>query len=83
MRTITTDDVSRDWPSVAAEARHAPVRVSDKDGLDLVILSHEDYERIRGVIGQNLKEAMDIMGRTAEARGLTEEKLEELLADES
>jgi PHD/YefM family antitoxin component YafN of YafNO toxin-antitoxin module len=83
MRTISTDDLSKDWRKVATEAQHTPVCVQGEGAPDLVILSQSDYDQIRGLLGQKLKEHLDKMGAYATAQGLTEEKLEELLADES
>jgi PHD/YefM family antitoxin component YafN of YafNO toxin-antitoxin module len=83
MRTVTTEDVASNWNGVAAEAAKAPVRVHGKGLPDLVILSEAEYERFRRVAGERLKEVMDRIGATATSNGMTEERLRELLADES
>ncbi|MGH6814369.1 MAG: hypothetical protein ACREC6_01555 [Hyphomicrobiaceae bacterium] len=83
MRTVTIDDVNKDWRKVIAEAEHAPLRVRAHDLPSVVILSEIDFERLRGYIGERLLETMDRMAATAKQRGLTEQKLDELLADES
>ena len=48
-----------------------------------VVLSVEDYERLRGAAWQRLFETMAPARKEAARRGLTDERLDELLADES
>ena len=83
MRTVTTADVASDWRKVVTQTEHAPVRVHGEGVPDVVILSEAEYERFRRYAGVRLKEVMDRMGAAAEANGLTEEHLQDLLADES
>ena len=83
MRTVSQDDLARNWRNVASEAERAPVR-AHVDGLpDMVILSEAEFEKFRRHIGDRLIEAMDRLGTEAKQKGLTEAKLDELLADES
>ena len=83
MRTIAADDISKDWPGITAEASKMPLRVQ-ADGLpDMIILSRVEYETYKRLMGERLIQAMDRLGAEAMRRGLTEEKLEELLANES
>ena len=83
MRTVSQDDLARNWRNVASEAERAPVRVH-VDGLpDMVILSEAEFEKFRRHIGDRLIETMDRLGAEAKRKGLTEAKLDELLADES
>ncbi len=46
-------------------------------------MSVHHYERLRGAAWERLAETMDAMSAQASAAGLTEEKLEQLLSDES
>ncbi len=48
-----------------------------------VVMSVEDYERLRGAAWQRLFETMETARQAAAERGLTDELLEELLANES
>ncbi len=81
MRTISTQDVTRDWKRIATQAEQSPVRVHGEGVPDVVILSEADYDRFRRYAGERLKEVMDRMAATAKSNGLTEEGLETLLSD--
>jgi PHD/YefM family antitoxin component YafN of YafNO toxin-antitoxin module len=83
MRTVSTQDVTNDWPRVATQAETAPIRVHGEGVPDVVILSQVEYDRFRRYAGERLKEVMDRMGTSANSNGLTEEGLETLLSDES
>ena len=64
-------------------ARQAPVRIAGEDGTVCVAMSLERYERLREAAWDRLIATMDAMSERAAANGLTEAKLEALLADES
>ena len=83
MITVTADEAAKDWRKLADAAQHEPVRVLEGADAGVVVLSVAEYERFRRLIGQRLMETMDRMGAKAKAAGLTEDKLDELLADES
>ena len=83
MRTVTPDDLAKDWPALANEAERTPIRVHRDGGPDVVLVSEAEYQRFRRYAGEQLIEVMDRMGAEAKRRGLTEEELEKLLADES
>lgn len=46
-----------------------------------VLLSRGEYNRMRGVLSAEFDRAWSELSRTAEANGLTEEKLAEILAE--
>jgi len=48
-----------------------------------VLLSEEQYQRLRGAAWEHLGETIAAMREGAEAKGLTQEKLDELLTDDS
>ncbi len=64
-------------------AQSAPVCVTKKGRAVGVVMSIEQYERLRGAAWARLMETMDSLGAEAAARGLTDAGLEVLLADES
>lgn len=64
-------------------ARRAPVRVTKNGRAVTVMMSVEHYERLRGAAWERLTATMDAMGAEAAERGLTDAKLQALLADES
>ena len=62
MRTISAEEISKNWPSIHAEAEKMPVRVHS-DGLpDMIILSGTEYESYRKLLAERLIEAMDRLG---------------------
>ena len=48
-----------------------------------IVMSMEQYERLRGAAWDALSRTMDRLSAEASRRGLTEDKLEALLSDES
>ncbi len=64
-------------------ARQAPVRIAGEDGTVCVAMSLERYERLREAAWDRLAVSVDSLRREAAANGLTDAKLEALLADDS
>ena len=63
-------------------AQTAPVRVTKKGRPVGVVMSMQQYERLRGAACARLTETMDRLGAEAAARGLTDAELDALVADE-
>ena len=63
-------------------AQREPVRIQRHERDVAVLVSAEEYERIHKLRVQELIRLSDDMGRYAESRGMTDELLEKLLADE-
>ncbi len=61
----------------------APVRVTKKGRAVGVMMSIQQYERLRGAAWERLTMTIDALGKEASANGLTDAGLEVLLADES
>jgi prevent-host-death family protein len=61
----------------------APVRVTKKGRAVGVMMSIQQYERLRGAAWERLTMTIDALGKEASANGLTDAGLEALLADES
>jgi prevent-host-death family protein len=83
MRTISSHDAKNRFGQLLDAARHAPVTVTRKGRPAAVVMSIEDYERMRGTAWQRLSETMARARQRAAECGLTDELLDELLADES
>lgn len=64
-------------------ARRAPVTVTRKGKPAVVVLSLAEYERLRGRGWELLLHGMTAARQAAATQGLTDELLDELLADES
>ena len=87
---MLTQTISRELEDLVKVARHEPVTILTNSGeRAAVLVSPDDYDRLdadltlRREAGQRLIELMKVMGQEAVDKGLTEEELERLLADES
>lgn len=79
MRTISSIDAKNRFGQLIDAARRAPVTVTKNGRPTAVVMSIEDYERMRGAAWKRLFETMATARKDAAGRGLTDE----LLADES
>jgi prevent-host-death family protein len=83
MRKISAMDAQSRFGELLDAAQRAPVTVTRQGRPAAVILSVEEYERMRGAAWKRLAATMEAARREAAERGLTDERLDELLADES
>ena len=82
MTEIAAKEAKNRFGRLLDAAQSAPVRVTKKGRAVGVVMSIEHYERLRGVAWAQLSATMDRMGAAASANGLTDAKLDVLLADE-
>ena len=83
MKEIAAREARNRFGHLLDAAQSAPVRVTRKGRAVGVMMSVQQYERLRGIAWQRLTATMDALGEEASANGLTETGLETLLADES
>ena len=83
MRTVSSIDAKNRFGQLLDAAQRAPVTVTKKGRPAAVVMSIEDYERMQGAAWKRLFETMERAREEAARRGLTDELLDELLADES
>lgn len=83
MLTYTANEAKTRFGEFLDRAQREPVRVMRHDRVVGVMVSAEDYEAMRAYYADRLLKTMDETARAAEKAGLTPEKLEQLLADES
>ncbi|MDE2980513.1 MAG: type II toxin-antitoxin system Phd/YefM family antitoxin [Gemmatimonadota bacterium] len=83
MREVTAKEAKNRFGRLLESAQRAPVRVTRNGRPVGVMMSMQQFERLRGVAWERLADTMDTLGREASARGLTDSELESLLADES
>lgn len=81
MRTVTSEDVRRDWQKIAGEAARQPVRVAGDDTNSVVVVSEAEFERLKGQSWDRLFSSLDRMSAEAARAGLDEIRLRDLLAD--
>ena len=83
MKEIGAREAKNSFGLLLDAAQKAPVRVTKHGRPVGIVMSIEQYARLRGAAWEALAETMDRLSAEAAARGLTDEKLNELLADES
>lgn len=83
MKTITAIEAKNRFGQLIEAAQRQPVTVTKKGRASVVVMSVEDYERRRNRAWKNLVRTMAETGHYAVSQGLTQERLERLLADES
>jgi len=83
MKRIAAKEAKNRFGTLLDAAQGAPVCVT-KNGREVgVMMSMPHYERLRAAAWERLTATMDTLGAEASANGLTEARLEALLADES
>ena len=83
MKTYTALEAKNRLGQVIDAAQREPVTVTRQGRPSVVIVSAEEYERRQQRAWRNLLAVMEETGRYAAEQGLTEDKLDELLADDS
>ncbi len=83
MKTYTANEAKTRFGEFIDDAQRQPVRVMRHDRVVGVMVSAQDYEDMRAFYANRLAKTMRESAEAAAASGLTEEKLAELLADES
>ena len=83
MKTITAREAKNRFGQLLDAAQRTPVSVTKNGRAVTVMLSTELYDRLRGSAWERLATTMDAMAEEASASGLTNAKLDALLADES
>ena len=83
MKEIAARDAKNRFGSLLDAVQSAPVRVTKKGRAVGVMMSMQQYERLRGAAWERLTVTMDTLGKEASANGLTDAGLEALLANGS
>ncbi len=83
MKEIAARDAKNRFGQLLDASQRAPVLLTRKGRGVSVVMSMEQYERLRGAAWERLAATMDALGEEASANALTPAVLSELLADES
>ncbi len=83
MQVTTARDAKNRFGQLLDSAQRGPVSITKNGRVVTVMLSIEQYRRLRGAAWDRLTRAMDATSAEAASTGLTDNILEALLADES
>ncbi len=82
MRTISATEAKQRFAAMLDAVQREPVEIRRQDRPTAVLMSPEEYDRLRGLAIADFQRFCDQVGEKALARGLTEEKLDAILARE-
>lgn len=83
METISSSDAKQNFGATLDAAQRHPVVIRKHNRDVAVLLSMTEYEKLRALNWQMFNSLADKIGADARARGLTDEILDELIADVS
>jgi prevent-host-death family protein len=83
LRYVSATEAKQRLAALLDAAQREPVVVRRHDRDVAVIVSAEEYERLRALNADAFQRFCDRVAERSAARGLTEEKLAEILADDA
>ena len=83
MKQISAREAKNQFGQFLDWAQQEPVRVTKRGRAVGVLLSEEQYQRLRGAAWEQLGTTLENMRDEAQAKGLTDEIMNDLLSDES
>jgi prevent-host-death family protein len=81
MSTVSATHAKQNFAAMIDAAQRGPVRIQRHERDVAVLVSAEEYERIHQMRVQELLRFTEETSRYAESQGMTDELLEQLLAD--
>ena len=83
MQIFTANEAKIHFGEFIDKVQREPVKVTRRGRTVGIMVSEQEYEAMRHFYANRLLHTMDISGKEAVQQGLSTEKLEALLADES
>jgi prevent-host-death family protein len=82
MQTVSATDAKQRLAALLDAAQREPVVIRRQNRDIAVVLSPKEYERLQALNAADFQVFCDRIAEEAAARGMTEEKLAEILADD-
>jgi prevent-host-death family protein len=79
MQFVSATEAKQTFAAVMDKVQREPVIIREENRDVAVIMSMEDYQRLTGINIREFQQYRENIGRKAQERGLTEDKLKELL----
>ena len=81
MEFLTASNAKQQFAALLDAVQHQPVTIKRQNREVAVMLSPEDYRRLRGGNIERFQQFCDRISKRAKSRGLTEGRLERLLSE--
>ena len=82
MQFVSDTEVNQAFAAVIDKVQREPVTIRQQNRDVAVIMSIEEYQRITRINIQEFQQFRENIGRKAQERGLTEDKLDKLLSED-
>ncbi|MGD0800052.1 MAG: type II toxin-antitoxin system Phd/YefM family antitoxin [Terracidiphilus sp.] len=82
MQTVSATYAKQNFAAILDLSQREPVQIQRHDREIAVVMSATEYENVQLLRAQELIRLSDEMGRYAESQGMTDELLEQLLAED-
>lgn len=82
MRTFTANEAKTRFGELIDRVQREPIQVTRRNRVVGVMVSAEDYQAMREFYADRLRRTLKQSAEEAADKGLTDEQLEQLLADE-
>jgi prevent-host-death family protein len=82
MQFVSDTEVNQAFAAVIDKVQREPVTIRQENRDVAVIMSIEEYQRITRINIQEFQQFRENIGRKAQERGLTEDKLNKLLSED-
>jgi prevent-host-death family protein len=83
MQLLSANYAKTQFGQMIDMAQKEPVRITRHNRVVGVMVSAQDYDDMRAFYANRLKQTLQATATAARERGLTQDKLDELLSDES
>jgi prevent-host-death family protein len=82
MKYVADTEAQKELANILNAAQREPVVIQQQQHDIAVILSIDDYEKLRDSSVEDFQHFCDEVGQKATARGMTEKKLKEILSED-